>query len=965
MSGISFENETADEDGPGPVEYINIRSEGENDHDGDGDSGNNSNGGLTTPLLSGRTCTGSMKMISPTRNNKKKSTTKVLAVPVATGDVHDTSLFDSAVLTTSESTALTGGEDDDDGGSKGIGAKIGADAAATTTDDSNSSFDNDNCKRANYHDAVERALVLSKIEGSSQRSSSVTSSVGDKVISSSAKKLVSMARATTSTTKETIDMTKSSYSSIPSTAVEEEIDDDDVHDDDEDAKDENGDDELNDPKKRNGTGGPTSPRQSTSKQKTSSGEIPKLSFAGGFLHLGASNELDDSVGRFLRQGSVVALVVWLALLYMAYSWAPAESFEVLEGAERNANLTVLFILLYTNVSRLLRMAVRDKSFVFVNSGVMMGSLSVQLIALVSIVLMVFYPTPVIVDPVTGMRSHLVRWAEWIPLAFLMTFLAESVDMPISANGEFVNRNSIQKPILVAWINAIALGVSTSAGALTAFCRSWEQWLAVVSISCALFSTLFLRLHQRYVRLRSMTPGTSVDEREAYDRAKYGLKTIAVCTVCWTCLSSSWIIIAVMTPRSDQDSIFSNESLILVTESFFEALSKIWYFDLLVDLHNIAFDDASRTMRRLEELRNFMSAVWDHSSDVLVWGSRASTKPGSCINGIVSPSFFGKELGKCSNGRPGLSTLLVEINPRTGEYRCYTINLSEPITREKALAVRHSSSSKTSHRIDHMSTDHVTKNISVILDLLCEAYASGSTDEKTTMNQLYYPNPSVFTDGDIVDETDSLASDHQYVMHCEARISHLGPSSRLIVLRDISERFQRFEIEKKLVEEKTARRKDGEANRFTRHEVKNSILAAIGLVESIRDTKSLPGASVTSSSTVAVMTGGLAAEDEVPEAGTKPKDDSSQSTGPSYGGGSSKNNVIISEEVKAKRPKMERRMSGLSDAGSGFEDSLGELVSIIYLYVVAKKKSPRKDYGTSFPEIPHDSLLFSSDSRITL
>ena len=936
MSSISFENETTDEDdGRGPVEYINIRSEGENDHGGDGDggsSGDNDNDGLTTPLLSGRTCTGSMKMISPTRNNKKKSSTTALAAPVATGKVHDTSLFDSAVLTTSESTALNGSDDDDDDdddGSNGIVAKISAvAAAAASTDNSNSSFDNDNCKRANYHDAVERALVLSKIEGSSQRSSSVTSSVGDKVISSSAKKLVSMATATTSTTKQTVDTMKSSYSSIPSTAVEEENDED----NDEEAKDENGHDEWNDRKKRSVTGVHSSPRQSTSKQKTSSGEIPKLSFAGGFLHLGASNELDDSVGRFLRQGSVVALVVWLALLYMAYSWAPAESFEVLEGAERNANLTVLFILLYTNVSRLLRMAVRDKSFVFVNSGVMTGSLTVQFIALVSILLMVFYPTPVIVDRVTGMRSHLVRWAEWVPLAFLMTFLAESVDLPISSNGEFVNRNSIQKPIMVAWINASALGVSTSAGALTAFCRRWEQWLAVVSISCALFSTLFLRLHQRYVRLRSMTPGTSVDEREAYDRAKYGLKTIAVCTVCWTCLTSSWIIIAVMTPRSDQDSIFSNESLILVTESFFEALSKIWYFDLLVDLHNVAFDDASRTMRRLEELRNFMSAVWDHSSDVLVWGSRVSTKPGSCINGIVSPSFFGKELGQYStgNGKPGLSTLLVEINPRTGEYRCYTINLSEPITREKALAVRHSSSSKASHRIDHMSTDHVTKNISVILDLLCEAYASGSTDEKTTMNELYYPNPSGFTDGDIVDETDSLATDHQYVMHCEARISHLGPSSRLIVLRDISERFQRFEIEKKLVEEKTARRKDGEANRFTRHEVKNSILAAIGLVESIRDTKTLSGASVTSSSTTAVVTGGLAAENEVPEAETKPKDDSSQSTGPSNDESSSKNNVIISEEVKAKRPIMERRLSGLSDAGSGFEDSLGELVSIVYL-----------------------------------
>lgn len=62
---------------------------------------------------------------------------------------------------------------------------------------------------------------------------------------------------------------------------------------------------------------------------------------------------------------------------------------------------------------------------------------------------------------------------------------------------------------------------------------------------------------------------------------------------------------------------------------------------------------------------------------------------------------------------------------------------------------------------------------------------------------------------------------------------------MIVLRDISERFQRFEAEKQLVIEVTERKKDAEANRFTRHEVKNGLLAAIGLVDSMRE-QSFPG-----------------------------------------------------------------------------------------------------------------------------
>ena len=57
---------------------------------------------------------------------------------------------------------------------------------------------------------------------------------------------------------------------------------------------------------------------------------------------------------------------------------------------------------------------------------------------------------------------------------------------------------------------------------------------------------------------------------------------------------------------------------------------------------------------------------------------------------------------------------------------------------------------------------------------------------------------------------------------------------MIVVRDISERFRRFEAEKKVISETTARLKDAAANRFTRHEVKNGLLAAIGLCDSLNE-----------------------------------------------------------------------------------------------------------------------------------
>ena len=73
------------------------------------------------------------------------------------------------------------------------------------------------------------------------------------------------------------------------------------------------------------------------------------------------------------------------------------------------------------------------------------------------------------------------------------------------------------------------------------------------------------------------------------------------------------------------------------------------------------------------------------------------------------------------------------------------------------------------------------------------------------------------------------------IECEAKLSCLDDHSLVIILRDISERCKRFEAEKKIVMESTARKKDAEANRFTRHEVKNGLLAAIGLTDSLRDT----------------------------------------------------------------------------------------------------------------------------------
>ena len=583
-------------------------------------------------------------------------------------------------------------------------------------------------------------------------------------------------------------------------------------------------------------------REASSNPQSPTDDIPKINFAGGFLRLGELTDdgLKKIVNPFLKKGAAAAFVLWAVLISAVYRFAPADSYEVLEGTERNANITVLLLLLYVSLSRVMQLIIRDKSFIFVHSGVMVGSTTVQLIAVLSVSLMVFFPTPVVIDPVTGIRSHLIRWAEWASLAFLMTFLTESIDMPLQD----------KKTHKIAWFHCIALGLSSSTGGILAFCTTWTTWLTVFVIAWILFCSLFVRLYQRYKRIANMTPGTTVDEKEDYDRAMYSLKTITVCTVSWCGLALSWSIIALYTQYAPGDSIFSSESLVLVTENVFEIISKSWYSCLLVEVHNIVFDDASRTIRRLELLRSLVSAVWDTSSDVLIWGSF----DGNRINGVVSPSFFNIDDGRehlqsdeqeIQRDVNSNTTMIIEVDLKTDSYKTFLVNLSVPITRKEAMGMINSVSEKSGRMPVNSSVRE--KNVRVIADLLREAYRSKTT-ETTVMKTLYSTAPNQELHKKRIEATMTECK-----KNCVATTTTLGSASLLIVLRDISDRFQKFEMEKKLIAEATARTKDAEANRFTRHEVKNGILAAIGLLESVRVP---PGeSSVNTGTSTCSMTGG--------------------------------------------------------------------------------------------------------------
>jgi signal transduction histidine kinase len=537
-----------------------------------------------------------------------------------------------------------------------------------------------------------------------------------------------------------------------------------------------------------------------SKQEEASSFLPSKLSRLATLGVSTNDAEIRRVEALLKRGSLVGFVVWVNLNVLLHALlAPASSYERLQGIERNANVLVMVLLLVTNGSRLIPLLFRGRSRV--QTGAVIGSCTVQGIAISSVAIMVFFPTPVLVDPITKQRVLLARWAEWIPLAFLMTFLTEALDLA---------QQGLAAEML-AWKHGAAIALSTAAGLIFPFCQTLELWMITFIISCVLFMSLYIRLYQRHKRFRNTPRGTSVDEQERYERVRYSLRLLQACGVVWTLLVVAFTVCCFgqTTTVVASDHWLKDPALPVIIESIFEVASKIWYLNLLIDANDVIFDESSRAIRRLEELRYLMSVVWESSSDVIVL----------CVNGadtiraVVSPTFLRlSHSDKQKNSKAEAIALVFEVShDKKGSHRVIALKVSQPVT-EADVGQQND---LLSQYIDPDPTSVDQRNIKSMAALIAKAWdlSSGKKD-LVLMHELHHGKNEP--------------------MRCEAKMTRLETDAIVIVVRDISERFQLFEAEKRLVAEVTGRKKDIEANRFTRHEVKNGLLAAIGLAQSVRE-----------------------------------------------------------------------------------------------------------------------------------
>ena len=196
--------------------------------------------------------------------------------------------------------------------------------------------------------------------------------------------------------------------------------------------------------------------------------------------------------------------------------------------------------------------------------------------------------------------------------------------------------------------------------------------------------------------------------------------------------------------------------------------------------------------------------------------------------MVSPSFFRSALVDMKEERiQDISAIVLEHSSIAMQSESLTNtsrikeselqNVGIKIVRKDAFAAIDIHSSGNDYDVfDWLEHDNEVMNslVASFTDMLARAWQSNAEE--------------------ILFDYDTAAVHESIRAKFEVKVTCLEENAIVMVVRNVSERYRRFEAEKRFVFETTARQKDAQANRFTRHEVKNGLLAAIEICGNVRE-----------------------------------------------------------------------------------------------------------------------------------
>ncbi|KAL3938083.1 MAG: hypothetical protein SGBAC_006931 [Bacillariaceae sp.] len=292
-----------------------------------------------------------------------------------------------------------------------------------------------------------------------------------------------------------------------------------------------------------------------------------------------------------------------------------------------------------------------------------------------------------------------------------------------------------------------------------------------------------------------------------------------CSIAWSTLVLMYFFAGAamfLKPEDVPDSslpIYQRAYFNMLWEATMDVILKNLYMDIIVQVHKAVFDDTERAGRRLVELRQQMSAIWERSNDTICVSVQGI---GGAITTMVSPVYLREFHGVI---KP--KAIVFEVDANHIKHKTFS-KLHMQTVEEITFPVLPISGSKKYHKWKAgdfglgFGNELDENPLTSLADMIGRAWKHKAGARSINHRLLK-----------TVDGT-------KVYIKCEASICMLDDHSMLMVVRDISERTKLFEAEKRTILETTARRKDAEANRFTRHEVKNGLLAAIHLCESLKE-----------------------------------------------------------------------------------------------------------------------------------
>jgi hypothetical protein len=364
-----------------------------------------------------------------------------------------------------------------------------------------------------------------------------------------------------------------------------------------------------------------------------------------------------AMDRAMWRASWGTLLAWGVLVALAYGTTPPSSYERLQGWEKWSAAIAFGAMSLSGVAHMLPLlwsSLRPRG-VFAEestsphmpshrvSGVLMGGLVTQGVAICTNGAMAFYDVPILIDPVlAGKRVSVLRWAEFATLAFLMTFLTEAFGVHHTSHNNN-NNNKPTKGITSLFSNiplthALCQGLSTLLGMLFPFAPDARAWYTLLAISCSLFAVIFPRLLHKQAVFRTLKPGRTVREAVLYDRTRLSLKMLQACTIIWALFPIVFFVSGFILPYClPPTSVLRDPALPMICEALLDILSKLVQMNIIMDVHNGVFDDqdGARALQRLDEVKEAIGEKWLTANDVVIISVRQEFS--GTVTFMVSPS----------------------------------------------------------------------------------------------------------------------------------------------------------------------------------------------------------------------------------------------------------------------------------------------------------------------------------------